>query len=433
MQLNKMIEFRQQIYDHALTKARDAQFELIDALLSNRTIQSFPELSLAPLCQRQWHSVYAALEQGEQDQAWLTDFFIQQLPNAPVRVFALDKTVWCHPRSRTLADLMYEYSPTRSIKTSIVRGHPYSLLTWVPQPGKSWALPISSERVTPHKSALETGSQQVKVLSQARSGFEGVNVVVGDGSYGNHEFLGALADQECALLVRLRCDRVLYGPAPPYGGRGRPRKHGERFAFKDLDTWRSPSLTVTLNTEHCGLVRLRRWDHFHAKQAAAVVFSVLYCEVHLEREQPPKPLWLAYRPAPQRDFDLATIWRWYALRWPIEPSIRFRKERLYWDLPQVQQTERCDRWTTLVAITYWMIWLARDVVRDRPLPWQKPLDNLTPGRVLQGFDTLFAQLGTPVRQPQTRGKSPGWLKGRKRSPPQRHKVIKRGKKRAKKT
>ncbi len=55
MQLNKMIEFRQQIYDHALTKARDAQFELIDALLSNRTIQSFPELSLSPLCQRQWH------------------------------------------------------------------------------------------------------------------------------------------------------------------------------------------------------------------------------------------------------------------------------------------------------------------------------------------------------------------------------------------
>ena len=93
MQLNKIIEFRQQIYDHALTKARDAQFELIDALLSNRTIQSFPELSLSPSCQRQWHSVYAALEQGEQDQAWLTDFFIQHLPNAAVSVFAPTKRV----------------------------------------------------------------------------------------------------------------------------------------------------------------------------------------------------------------------------------------------------------------------------------------------------------------------------------------------------
>jgi len=47
MQLNKLIEFRQQIYDHALTKARDAQFELIDAVLSNRRIASFPELTLA--------------------------------------------------------------------------------------------------------------------------------------------------------------------------------------------------------------------------------------------------------------------------------------------------------------------------------------------------------------------------------------------------
>lgn len=56
MQLNKLIEFRQQIYDNALGKARDAQFELVDALLSNCRINSFPELSLASVHQRQWHS-----------------------------------------------------------------------------------------------------------------------------------------------------------------------------------------------------------------------------------------------------------------------------------------------------------------------------------------------------------------------------------------
>jgi len=49
MQLNKIIEFRQQVYAHGLTKARDAQFELVDALLSNRSIQTFPELSF-PVC-----------------------------------------------------------------------------------------------------------------------------------------------------------------------------------------------------------------------------------------------------------------------------------------------------------------------------------------------------------------------------------------------
>ena len=145
-QLNKIIEFRQQVYAHGLIKARDAQFELVDALLSNRRIQSFPELSFAPIHRRQWQSAYTALEKGKQDQEWLTKYFTEQVPDTPVTVFALDKTVWCHPRSRTWQDLLFEYSPTRSIKTSIVRGHPYSLLTWIPEVGKSWALPIRAKR-----------------------------------------------------------------------------------------------------------------------------------------------------------------------------------------------------------------------------------------------------------------------------------------------
>ncbi|MBL1127307.1 MAG: hypothetical protein D8M54_02170, partial [Chloroflexi bacterium] len=54
-QLNKLIEFRQRFYD-CLTKAGDAQFQLVDALLSNMKISSFPELSLSPLFEREWSS-----------------------------------------------------------------------------------------------------------------------------------------------------------------------------------------------------------------------------------------------------------------------------------------------------------------------------------------------------------------------------------------
>ena len=41
---------------------------------------------------------------------------------------------------------------------------------------------------------------------------------------------------------------------------------------------------------HWGQVRLRRWDDLHAKQDAQTIFSVLCCEVHLERAQPPQAL-----------------------------------------------------------------------------------------------------------------------------------------------
>lgn len=426
MQLNKLIEFRQQIYDHGLTKGRDAQFDLIDALLCDRRIASFPELSLAPVHRRQWHSTYAALENGEQDGGWLRAYVCAQVPDQAVNVFALDSSVWGHPRARTLEGLLYAYSPTRSIKPSIVQGHPYSMLAWVAETGRSWALPVHTERITAQRDAVQTGVAQVQWLGEQRAASAGMDVVVGDGHYGNHRFLGQLNQADCALLVRLRCDRVLYGPAPPYRGRGRPPLHGQRFAFKTPDTWHAPVAAVELETDDWGQVRLRRWDNLHARQDAHTVFSVLCCEVHRERDPAPQPLWLGYRPAPQHDFDPETIWRWFPRRWPIEPAFRFRKERLHWTTPQLQQTARCDRWTILVDIAYWMLYLGRELVQDCRLPWQKPLKVLTPGRVLQSFHLLFPQLGTPTRPVQTRGKSPGWQIGRKRAPPPRFKTVKRG-------
>ena len=137
---------------------------------------------------------------------------------------------------------------------------------------------------------------------------------------------------------------------------------------------------------------------------------------------------LGYRAAPTQDLDLESIWRCFPMRWPIEPAFRFRKERLHWTKPQVQQTQRCDTWTCLIDIAYWMLYLGRELVQDCRLPWQKPLKTLTPGRILQSFQLLFPQIGTPTCLVKKRGKSPGWQKGRKRSPPQRFKTVKRGKK-----
>ena len=60
----------------------------------------------------------------------------------------------------------------------------------------------------------------------------------------------------------------------------------------------------------------------------------------------------------------------------------------------------------------WELWLAREMMIDCPLPWQKPQVNLTPGRVAQGFGAVIAMIGTPTCSPKPRGKSPGWQKGK---------------------
>ena len=74
----------------------------------------------------------------------------------------------------------------------------------------------------------------------------------------------------------------------------------------------------------------------------------------------------------------------------------------------------------------WQFWLAQDLVRDYHLPWQKPLTNLTPGRVAQSLFPLLVKIGTPAQAPKPRGKSPGWPTGQSRSGRLRYPVVKKG-------
>ena len=71
----------------------------------------------------------------------------------------------------------------------------------------------------------------------------------------------------------------------------------------------------------------------------------------------------------------------------------------------------------------WELWLARSCVTDKPLPWQKPQSQLSPGRVCMGLEAILGRIGTPARIPKPRGVSPGWPKGQPRTPRTRFELI----------
>jgi hypothetical protein len=437
-QFNNLIEFRQTVYDHVLTRARDAQFELVDALLLSAPIHTFPELSRSPAFRRQWHSAYTAVEDGRQDRERLECYLTQLLPTDGCLVFSLDSTAWPHTAARTMPDRQYVHSASDTgLGSPVIVGHPYSVLAWAPERNTSWALPLSIRRVLSQKTDVEVGVEQAKQLCHDRwvEMLQAFHLIVADGKYGNHSFLGPLKEEPCAVLARMRCDRVLHKAPGEYGGKGRPRVHGERFAFKEPETWGEPQETVELEDEKWGTVRLRRWDGLHARQDANTVFSVLLVEAHRECTTPAKPLWLAYQPPPGQqpgEQPLVNLWRGYQHRWPVEPSTRFRKQYLAWTLPRFQDADACDRWTLLVTLAQWQLFLARELITDRPLPWQRAQEKPTPERVLQGLGGLFSQIDTPARLPKARGKSPGWPKGRPRSRRERQRVVKKTKRKAKK-
>jgi len=61
--MNTLIHFRQAVYD-ALDLARDAFFELGDAVMLSPPERSLPELTLSPIILRKWSSFYETIEDG---------------------------------------------------------------------------------------------------------------------------------------------------------------------------------------------------------------------------------------------------------------------------------------------------------------------------------------------------------------------------------
>src|SRR5204863_9673908 len=79
MDATTLAAFRQGLYA-TFGRARDALFEVADALLTAPQPRSFVELSQAPGRQRRWPSCYAALADGRVDRAALRRLFARHLP-----------------------------------------------------------------------------------------------------------------------------------------------------------------------------------------------------------------------------------------------------------------------------------------------------------------------------------------------------------------
>ncbi len=82
-------------------------------------------------------------------------------------------------------------------------------------------------------------------------------------------------------------------------------------------------------------------------------------------------------------------------------GIGLHSQRLYWTLPNLRTPEQSERWSDLMPLMSWQLWLARDLVIENRLPWQSATINLTPGRVAQSMFSLLVDIGTPAKIPGT--------------------------------
>jgi hypothetical protein len=418
----KLIEFRQAAYE-CLGKAKDAVFELTDAILLTHNIKSLAELSLSPVFRRKWPSVYEALQDSRPHRTNLAKLYTKQIPTQRRLLFAGDHTPNSRPDAVTLKERTIQHQSTSIAGNKpITIGQGYSTIAWIPEDSGSWALPLRHERITSWENPIQKAAWQLKQVCKYLTVRP---ITVWDSEYGCAPFLLKTVDIAADILVRLRSNLCLWGEPGAYSGQGRPRKHGVKFKLNEPTTHGQAISTLQINDPKWGKVQISVWSNLHFRQAPIRPMSVIKVE-RLDEEsniKDNKPLWLAW--VGEQMPSLEEIWRFYLRRFAVDHWYRFLKQRLHWTVPKLSTPQQCDRWGDLMPLMTWELWLAREIVSDNPLPWQKPLAKLTPGRVAQGMGGVLAMIGTPACPPKPRGKSPGWKSGQKRSRRIRYPIVKK--------
>jgi hypothetical protein len=305
---------------------------------------------------------------------------------------------------------------------------------------------MDARRVPPEQDANDAATEQIRALvsrlARRDVGCSEPPLFVFDAGYDPVRLQKGLEGCSAQLLVRLHSTRAFYAdpPEPERRPVGRPFVHGKKFDLKAPETWHEPSAGYSSEDAGYGKVRVRAWSGLHPKtrragerygseSAAVVRGTVVLVEVGRlprgERRRRPKKLWLWWHG--EGEPDLGLLWRSYVRRFDVEHAIKTLKSGLGWTTPRVRHPEQADLWTWLVLAAYTQLRLARGVVADRRLPWEKPLplQKLTPRRVLRNFASLLPALGTPADAPKPCGRSPGRPKGSLSGPAKRYPAVKK--------
>jgi hypothetical protein len=437
MNLNTLNEFRHAVFG-CFKRAGGALFNTIDALSSETAAHSFPELSLSPLFQRRWPSLYEAFEDGQIDAEQLRQVFVQfaPLPGTGEYVFLGVDTSNLYRREA-------ETSPDRTLVPlanlpegdhAVCPGWVVSHVVLLPAEAGQGTFVLDTQRVASSGLATQVGASQLLAVVDllVQRGLR--PVIIGDRWYACAPFLARMAEVAASCLLRVKRNRVFYRPAPPRqpGQRGPSRKDGARFQCSDASTHGEADASWEGTDAKGKRVEVRCWNHLHLRTARGVEVSVIQVIRHGASERPrdPKSSWFVWKgdePAP-----LAEISPTYRLRYSHEHGYRLDKQVLLWDEPRLRTPEQTERWTQIVACAHNQLVLARPLVTGIYRPWETRQAVLTLAQARRVMPALLTQLGTPARPPQPRGKAPGRAKGFHPKPAKRHPVIRKTSKKHKK-
>ncbi len=436
MNRNTLKEFRHGMY-HCFGHAKDALFNLVDALASEAGASSFPELSFSPFFERTWASLYEALEDGQIDAEQLRQVFVDfaPLPAAGEIVFlGVDKSLLYRPEAETAEDrTLVPMANVPKNTHAACPGWVMSHVVLLPNQAGQGTFILDTARVSSTELATEVAARQLRAVVALLVARGLHPIILADRWYACAPFLARLADVKACNLLRVKSNRVFYRPAPARlaGQVGASRKDGERFQCKDESSHGEPDETWEGLDAKGAHIEVRCWNHLHLRTARSLEVSLIQIIRYgaSGKARDPKISWFVWKG--DHAAPLAEISPTYRLRYSQEHGYRFDKQELLWDGPRPSTPQRTERWTQIVACAHNLLVLARPLGEGCYRPWETRSSVPTLAQVRRAMPTLLQQLGTPARAPQRRGKAPGRAKGFHPKPKTRHPAIRKTSKKPK--
>ncbi len=466
--VSQLESFRQALYE-TLDARADATMDLIDALSTNTSAWSVVALSLNPYFRFGYRSIYDAIDnffvpdnpektdeeryEMEKRLMRLITNYLPEPKNRPFWLFVLDGTPCPRQWARTLEDKGFIHvSEVVSGKKPVTIGHEYSPLAYLPEKtwldDPPWVVPLSVRRVPTTSKLTLVGAAQVAALMEEKDlpFHKALSVLVADSGYSVVSFLGEMIEYKDLLTVtRFRSNRVFYHQPDPKEGKsgpGHPKWYGERFAFKEPETWGEPdeiaTTTVVTKKGHTWHIHLEGWYNKLMRGKKDIPmhqhpFTLIRVRVFNEQGKLVfrRPMWLGILGKRRRELSLLDAKDVYRQRFDEEHYFRFGKQRLLMTAFETPDVRREENWMQIVPLAYMQLWLARELARVMPYPWeqyqpQRKSQVLSPSMVQRDFGRIIREIGTPALPPKPRGNSSGRPKGTKLERRTRHSVVRKG-------
>lgn len=282
-------------------------------------------------------AVWSSLEVS----AILLRILLRTFDQGGVLVFGIDETIERRRGEKIAAKGIYRdgvrSSKSHFVKASGLRWMSVMWLTRIPFAKRIWALPFLTA-LAPSERYWEQRGRKAKTLTQwagqlvcqLRRWLPNRRlVIVGDSTYAALDFLHLCQTlrHPVTVITRLRLDAALYEPAPPYSGKGRPRKKGQRLPTPQqlIDT---PTTTWTRLPFVWYNHQLRDIDistqqavWFHNGQEPVPIRFILLRDVQGKFD--PQALL-----STDLSLDPLDILVFFKRRWQMEPTFRHMREHL---------------------------------------------------------------------------------------------------------